>query len=360
MAHRGTAEGSNLLGTRDALVQIRDLCVQFQTPMGLVTVLNGVDLEIAQGEVVGLVGETGSGKTLTALSIPNLLPRPAARVARGTVRVAGRNVLNMPERQLRQLRGHEVAMVFQEPGRSLNPVFTIGEQLTDAVLVNQSAGYYPFLNPVARLLPRLRSRRAAATDTARRLLREVELPDPDRVLNAYPHELSLGMRQRCMIAIALSGDPRVLIADEPTTALDVLIEAQVIRLMRRLVRERNLAVLIISHNLGVVARLCDRVAVIYAGSIVETGPVDRVLAEPKHPYSIGLMDAVPTRSAARGALRGIPGTVPSFFSLPSGCPFHPRCPSAMAHCAGSRPRLMQIESLRQAACYLFEDNSSAQ
>jgi peptide/nickel transport system ATP-binding protein len=340
------------------LAQIKDLHLEFRTFDGVSKVLDGVNLEIMKGDVMGLVGETGSGKTLTALTIANLVPQPPARITAGEVRFAGRDVLSMSEEALREIRGKSVAYVFQDPTASLNPVFTIGDQLTDVVL-NREGGY-PLLTPFARLVPSNRRRRRAALEMAVQALREAGVSDPDRVVGAYPHELSVGLRQRALIAMALLGHPQLLIADEPTTALDVRVEAQVLELIRGLVKSRGLSILLISHNISVVARLSTRIGVMYAGTMVESGPTRGVLEAPEHPYTVGLLNSLPSRASPRAKLAGIPGAVPDLLAPPTGCRFHPRCwlreeLGRPARCAAEVPQLRTISTGHLSACHFPEE-----
>jgi peptide/nickel transport system ATP-binding protein len=343
-----------MIGTESSpLVRITDLHLEFRTFDGVSRVLNGVNLQLMRGDLAGLVGETGSGKTLTALSIPGLIASPPAYVTGGRVEFDGLSVLDMSAAEVRRLRGRRIAMIFQDPTANLNPVFTIGEQLGDAIVNRRSDGRYPKPYPFLGRWPSARRLHKAARTTAIQLLNDVEVPDAERVLASYPHELSVGLRQRCLIALALSGDPDLLIADEPTTALDVRVQAQILALLRRLVKDKNLSVLLISHNLAVVAQICTKVAVMYAGNIVEQGPTRTVLGSPRHPYTMALLRSVPSPAAARGALKDISGSVPNMLAPPSGCRFHPRCEFVMARCKSVFPAPVS-ESGREVSCYLYE------
>ncbi|HEY0346920.1 MAG TPA: ABC transporter ATP-binding protein [Pyrinomonadaceae bacterium] len=299
------------------LLEIKNLHTYFQTREGLVCAVEGVSFYLDRGELLGLVGESGCGKSITALSIMRLVAPPGKIVA-GEILFEGRDLLKLSNAEMRSMRGNDVAMIFQDPMTSLNPVFTVGEQIAEALRLH-------------RKLSR-KDARAAAVEA----MREVSIPDPELRVNDYPHQLSGGMRQRVMIAMALACDPKVLIADEPTTALDVTIQAQILELLNNLRRTRDLAVLLITHDLGVVAEVADRVAVMYTGKIVEESPVDELFARPKHPYTEGLLRSVPKLTAKdvarKSRLQTIEGTVPRPTALPPGCHFEPRCPYRMPRC----------------------------
>jgi peptide/nickel transport system ATP-binding protein len=315
------------------LLEVRDLAVSFVAPDGTTTGLDGVTVEIGQGEIVGLVGETGCGKTLTGLSILGLLP-PTARVTRGSVTFDGRDLLVLPDAELRDVRGSSIAMVFQNPASAFNPVFTIGAQLRHVLAAHER-------------LPK-----ADAAARIREGLVEVGLPEVDRVLRAYPHQVSGGMLQRAMIAGALLCRPRLLIADEPTTALDVTIEAQILRLIRRLQESRGFSVLFITHDLGVVRVVSDRVVVLYAGRVAESTATPALFRRPAHPYTRGLIAAVPHPSARREALASIPGSVPADVGVVVGCAFADRCPVAIERCRVERPEVRELGGGHAAACHL--------
>jgi oligopeptide/dipeptide ABC transporter ATP-binding protein len=312
---------------------LRAESLRVELPGGLVPV-DGVDLVVGPGEIVGLAGESGSGKTLTALSLFGLLPH-GGRTS-GRLEVGGRDVLTMSARQLRALRGDEVSMVFQDPMTSLHPMLTVGRQVTEHLRHHHRTG------------------RGAARERAVELLRQVRIPDPEHTLGAYPHQLSGGMRQRAAIAIALACSPTLLVADEPTTALDVTVQAGILRLLERLRREEGLSILLITHDLGVMGALTDRLAVMYAGRIVETGPTRELLSAPRHPYTRGLLDSLPStevgdlrREGVRHEpLRAIPGSAPQLSQVPPGCPFHPRCAHAVPSCATDRPALEPVDDSR--------------
>jgi peptide/nickel transport system ATP-binding protein len=317
------------------LLSVRDLAVSFVTKDGTTTGLDGVSVDVGEGEIVGLVGETGCGKTLTGLSVLGLLP-PTARVTRGAIELLDRDLLGLPEAELRKLRGSVLAMVFQNPSSAFNPVFTVGAQMRYVLDAHESV---PRADAVARI---------------RASLEEVGLPEADRVMRAYPHELSGGMLQRAMIASALLCRPRLLIADEPTTALDVTIEAQILRLIRRLQEARGFSVLFITHDLGVVRVVSDRVVVLYAGRVAESAPTAALFGRPLHPYSRGLMAAAPRASERRAALTAIPGSVPADVGVVPGCAFADRCPIAVDRCRTERPELRVLDGAHLVACHLAD------
>jgi oligopeptide/dipeptide ABC transporter ATP-binding protein len=316
------------------LLDVRDLTVALPAPGAPVPVVCGISFTVRRGEVVGLVGESGSGKTMTALALLRLTP-PGARLG-GRVLLDGEDLLAMPERRLRRVRGGRVAMVFQEPTTALNPVYTVGFQIAEAVRAHRPVG-------------RREARREAA-----RLLDRVAVADAARRLDDYPHQLSGGQRQRVMIAMALACGPDLLIADEPTSALDVTVQAQILDLLDDLRRDLGLAVLLITHDLGVVASRADRVLVLYAGEIVEEAPVADLFARPAHPYTRGLLASLPRlgRPVPRGELPTLPGRVPDPGQRPAGCPFHPRCADAMAVCRGREPVRVPLGGGRAARCFL--------
>jgi oligopeptide/dipeptide ABC transporter ATP-binding protein len=322
-----------------ALLEVEDLSVHLFTPHGVVRAVDGVSFTLEAGQSLGIVGESGCGKTMTALALMRLLPSPPARIVGGHIRFNGEDIVDAAEARLRQLRGSAMAMIYQDPMTTLNPVFSIGEQIAEAV----------------RLHERVASQAAFAR--AVEALRQVGIPDPDRCALAYPHQLSGGMRQRAVIAMALVCRPRLLIADEPTTALDVTIQAQILDLMRNLRDETGAAIILITHNLGVVADLVDDVAVMYAGSVVERAPVARLFAAPAHPYTQGLLRAMPSLERKQHRLPTIEGIVPSPATMPSGCRFHPRCDLARAICRDHRPPLIGRPEC-SAACWALTDFES--
>jgi peptide/nickel transport system ATP-binding protein/oligopeptide transport system ATP-binding protein len=316
----------------EALLSVENLRVVFGPPGREQVAVDGVSFALAPGEVIGIVGESGSGKSLTALSILRLVPSPPGRIAADRIGFRDRNLLELDEGAMNKVRGAEIAMIFQEPMTALNPVFTIGEQIAETLRVHEGLD------------------RNAARDRARGLLEKVGISNPGQRLDQYPHELSGGMRQRVMIAIALACRPQLLIADEPTTALDVTIQAQILALLRDLQRELGMAVVLITHDLGVVAQVVDRVAVMYAGRIVEEGPVAAVFERPSHPYTRLLLESIPSLEHDQPRLPAIPGMVPSLSQLPPGCRFHPRCPQARPACAERSPPAIEVEPGHRAAC----------
>lgn len=338
--------------TSQPLVEIRDLYAEMVTFDGVSKVLNGVNLTINKGDMLGLVGETGCGKSVTAMTIPRLVPQPPARYPSGEVLFRGENVLTKQGEELRDMRARHIGVVFQDPMTGLNPVFTIEEQMVDAILSRQDA--LQATGFVRGWIPSNRQLRKQAQERAIQLLRRVGIPEPEKRIHAYPHEYSGGMRQRVLIAMAISGRPDLLIADEPTTALDVSVQAQILRLIAELVREIDLTVLLITHNIGVVAQLCNRIAVMYAGNVVESGLTRDVLNAPKHPYTQGLLQAIPDESIARGELVGVAGSVPSLLNPPPGCRFAPRCAHAAEKCAVRFPPVREVAPNHTVSCVLYE------
>jgi peptide/nickel transport system ATP-binding protein len=317
------------------LLRVTGLTTTFALRTGVVRALDNVSLELSRGETLGLVGESGSGKSMTAMSILRLV-QPPGETAGGPVEFNGRkDLLELSEREMRRIRGAEIALVFQEPMTALNPVFRIGDQIAEAILVHGRAS------------------RAAARDRAVELLAAVRIPDPEKRARDYPHQLSGGMRQRVLIAIALACQPLLLIADEPTTALDVTIQAEILDLLREMKEKFDLALLLITHDLGIVAGHADRVAVMYAGRIVEEGPVRRIFHSPAHPYTRGLLASIPGGAPGR-RLAAIEGTVPNLASLPPGCAFEPRCPDRFARCPTAPPPPFPVEPGRRTRCYLYD------
>ncbi len=316
------------------ILQARDLRVEFRTRRGTLVAVDDVSFSVARGEVLGVVGESGAGKSLTGLAIMGLL-EPPGRLAAGEVWLEGQRIDQLPHAALRAIRGRRIGVVFQDPLGSLNPLYTIGEQLEETIRTHLG------------LAGKLLRQRALA------LLAEAGIPAPQARLHHYPHQFSGGMRQRVVIALALAAEPILLIADEPTTALDVSMQAQIIALIKRVARERGTAVMLITHDMGVIAETADRVAVMYAGRIVEIGAVRDVLHAPQHPYTAGLMASIPriAAGAGRSRLAQIEGAMPRLNAIPRGCPFHPRCPKRFERCLSSRPELMPAEE-GQAACWL--------
>ncbi|MFN8592960.1 MAG: ABC transporter ATP-binding protein [Thermomicrobiales bacterium] len=315
------------------LLQIDDLRVWFETRTAAVRAVDGVDLQIRAGEVLGLVGESGSGKSVTARSIIRLVPMPPGKLVSGQILFHGDDLTLLDERAMQDLRGRSIAMIFQDPMTFLNPLYTAGDQVAEAIRRHQGLD------------------RAAAREEVIRLFREVGIPSPEMRYDAYPHQLSGGLRQRVMIAIALSSRPELLIADEPTTALDVTIQAQILTLLRDLQRDSRMSILLITHDLGVVAEMCDRVAVMYAGRIVEQAPIDELFDNPRHPYTVGLMNAIPRPDLPGVPPRPIEGAPPDMAHPPSGCPFHPRCPYREQICLDQIPEMRTIAPGHMAACH---------
>src|SRR5215475_1696659 len=326
-----------------ALLEVRGLHTEFRTGAGLVRAVDGVSYTVEPGETVAIVGESGSGKSVSALSILRLIPDPPGRITAGEIIFDGRDLRKLSEAEMRDIRGRDIGMVFQEPMTSLNPVLTIGRQITETLEQHQGAD------------------RAAADRRAVELLEMVGIADPARRLKQYPHQLSGGMRQRVMIAIALACNPKLIIADEPTTALDVTIQAQILELMKQLTHRLDVALIIITHNLGVVARYANRVNVMYAGRIVESGPAAQIYHDPRHPYTMALLRSVPRLDRPRQArLDPVEGQPPDLTRLDDGCSFRPRCRFAVEACAGSRPPLHQVgKGPHFAACFRSGEIASA-
>jgi peptide/nickel transport system ATP-binding protein len=318
----------------EPILQVQDLSVEFVGERGTVPALRGVSFELPARGCLGLVGESGSGKSVSSLAIMGLLPHPNARITGGRILFEGEDLLTMSPRARRARRGRAISMIFQEPMSSLNPAFTIGDQIMEAILTHE---------PIAKREARLR---------AIELLKQVHIPSPERRVDEYPHRLSGGMRQRVMIAIALACNPRLLIADEPTTALDVTVQAQIVELLREIQQVRGMAILLISHNLGLVAGLADEIAVMYAGSVVERGTARQVLEQSEHPYTVGLLGAVPRAEEVDRPLVAITGTVPDMRYLAAGCVFRPRCPFNTEVCGVSEPLPQTLAAGHRVACHM--------
>ena len=325
----------------EPLLRVRDLKTYFVTDRGAGTAraVDGVSFDLQPGETLGIVGESGCGKTVTSLSILRLIPEPPGHIRPGSyIEFEGRNLLTLAPKELRAIRGNRIAMIFQEPMTSLNPVLTIGDQVAEAAIVHQ------------------RLSRRVARARAIEMLQQVGIPDPGSRVDDYPHQLSGGMRQRVMIAMALICHPQILIADEPTTALDVTIQAQILELLARLQQQLGMAVLLITHDLGVVAGTADRVVVMYAGQVVETATTSELFARPEHPYTEGLMASIPRLDRPRERLHAIPGSVPAATAWPAGCRFHPRCPYAWEKCRTEEPPLLDTEGAGHSArCWLVTE-----
>ena len=316
-----------------AVLQVEGLRTLFKTDDGEFPAVDGVSFSVEAGRTLAIVGESGCGKSVTALSIMGLVPDPPGRIAAGSIRFEGRELLGLPTRELQNLRGNAMAMIFQEPMSSLNPAFTIGDQIVEGLMRHRP------LN------------RAQATERALAMLKQVRMPAPEQRLNEHPHRLSGGMRQRAMIAMALACQPRLLIADEPTTALDVTIQAQILDLMRSLQQDNGTAVILITHDLGVVAEVADDVVVMYAGKVVEQAPVDALFTTPQHPYTVGLLGSIPRLDGETTRLAAIKGQVPNPLRPPPGCSFAPRCPFADAQCLAAAPPLRPVGGGQASACW---------
>ena len=320
---------------KETLLSVRDLSVDFLTEDGLIAAVDGISFDLEAGEILAVVGESGCGKSATALALLRLIANPPGRIAGGTVSFRGRDLLTASEEELREVRGNRIAMIFQEPMTSLNPVLSIGHQLGEPLAVHRGLDGAPLLQQCVALLE------------------QVSIPEPARRLADYPHRFSGGMRQRVMIAMGMSCQPDIIIADEPTTALDVTIQAQLLELLRRQVEQHGTALILITHNLGIVARYADRVNVMYAGRIVESADADQLYAEPRHPYTVGLLQSVPRLDQPETArLRPIPGQPPDALNRPVGCAFHPRCPLATAQCRAEVPPLRPVAAGHAAACWV--------
>ena len=316
---------------------VKNLKVSFSTSKKELIAVRGISYQLNQGEILALVGESGCGKTVSALSILRLIQEPPGKIVSGEILFAGKDLLKLKKKELQDLRGKDIAMIFQDPMTSLNPVLTIGEQIIETLLRHTSLS------------------RKKAREKSFRLLEQVEIPSPKQKLDKYPHQLSGGMRQRVMIAMALSCSPRILIADEPTTALDVLIQAQILSLLKKIKNDTQMSILLITHDLGVVAEVAERVMVMYAGEIVESGSVNDLFRSPLHPYTIGLMESIPTLESTQqklSKLKEISGTVPSLSQVPFGCPFHPRCSEAETRCKTDKPKLKKISQTHSVSCWL--------
>jgi oligopeptide/dipeptide ABC transporter ATP-binding protein len=330
----------------EPILSIRDLTVEFGTEDGVVKAVAGVSYDLHPGEVLGIVGESGSGKSVSMLSVLGLIPMPPGRIVAGEAFYKGKDLVTMPKKELRDLRGGEMAMIFQDPMTSLNPVFTIGDQISEAVLT-----HHPELNE------------AAARARAIELLESVGVPFAERRVDQFPHEFSGGMRQRAMIAMAMANDPSVLIADEPTTALDVTIQAQIVEVIKAAQEHTHAAIILITHDLGLIAELADRVVVMYGGRVVEIGDVFTIFDSPRHPYTIGLMNSLARVDADKDRLEPIPGQPPSLISLPPGCAFHPRCTHSQgrAVCRTEIPALRATDDAaadHRSACHFLEELAS--
>ncbi len=319
------------------LLEVSHLRVEFPTRRGTLRALDDISFDIAPGEILGVVGESGAGKSLTGAAIIGLL-EPPGRVAAGEIRLAGQRIDNLPQHKMREIRGRHIGAIFQDPLTSLNPLVTIGRQLVETIQVHLKVGH------------------EEARQRAIRLLQETGIPAAEQRIDQYPHQFSGGMRQRVVIALALAAEPKLIVADEPTTALDVSIQAQIISLLKRLTKDHGAAVMLVTHDMGVIAESCDRVAVMYAGRIAEIGPVADVIHRPSHPYTVGLMGSIPSMDIDRERLMQIDGAMPRLTAIPSGCAFNPRCPRAFDRCRSERPDLLAAGATR-AACWLVANDN---
>jgi peptide/nickel transport system ATP-binding protein len=324
------------MNSTEPILKISDLKVYFDTDDGIVKSVDGVDLEMTRGTTLALVGESGCGKSVTCMSILGLNPSPPARVAGGQIRYKGTDLLALSEKEMQRIRGNDISMIFQEPMTSLNPVFTIGDQISEAIMLHQKKS------------------EQEARELTIDILKKVGIPSPGIRLNEYPHQMSGGMKQRVMIAMALSCNPEILIADEPTTALDVTIQAQILELMKSLQNDFGMSILLVTHDLGVVADIASHVAIMYASKIAEYGPVDDIYNNPRHPYTLGLFTSIPVAGEKKGRLYVIPGNVPNPLTFPEGCKFWPRCLFAEEICKVNEPHLESIRPGHTAACH-FRD-----
>ncbi|OZS76803.1 peptide ABC transporter ATP-binding protein [Tetzosporium hominis] len=327
---------------RKAVLEVKNLQTSFFTDDGVIPSVDFVDFEVREGEILGIVGESGSGKSVTSLSVMGLIPSPPGKITSGEILYNGNDITTYNEKQMRQIRGNEIAMIFQEPMTSLNPLFTIGSQMMEAVLLHKKGW----------------SKKQAQARSIE-MLKLVGLPRAEELMKDYPHQLSGGMRQRVMIAMALVCDPKVLIADEPTTALDVTIQAQILKLMKDLNTRLNTAIILITHDLGVVAETCERVVVMYAGKVVEEGPVERIFTNPQHPYTKGLLASVPDMRFKKQSLYSIPGNVPKPGSIKEGCRFAARCSEVFGRCTVESPPLYQTAPDHKTRCFLYDPEEVA-
>lgn len=325
----------------ETIVSVENLKTYFYTEDGVVPAIDGVSFEIRKGETLAIVGESGSGKSVTSLSIMGLIPSPPGRIEAGEIKFHNESLLAKTEREMREIRGNQISMIFQEPMTSLNPVYKIGDQIMESIILHQKLS------------------KSEAKKEVIRLLNIVGIPEAERRLNQYPHELSGGMRQRVMIAIALACNPEVLIADEPTTALDVTIQNQILALMKRLKNESNMSIMLITHDLGVVAEMADRVVVMYSGQVVEQGDVFTIFENPKHPYTEGLLRSMPSVEKRSGKLYAIDGVVPNPLNLPRGCRFAPRCEYATTLCHEEMPEIQSINEDEVVRCWKYTDRWEA-
>ncbi|MGG3914337.1 ABC transporter ATP-binding protein [Rossellomorea vietnamensis] len=321
--------------SKNVVLEVKNLKTHFTSKKGVTKAVDGIDFVLHEGETLGIVGESGCGKSMTSLSILRLVPSPPGKIVDGTVELKGKDILKMSDAELRRVRGNQISMIFQEPMTSLNPVIPVGEQIAEAIRVHQKLG------------------KKDAWKKAVEMLELVGIPSPQQRAKQEPFQLSGGMRQRVMIAMALACNPEVLIADEPTTALDVTIQAQILELMKDLQKRLNMGIIFITHDLGVVAELCDKVAVMYAGQVVEYSSTEALFSHPKHPYTNGLLSSLPKLYEDQDELQTMPGSVPSPYDMPKGCRFSPRCPLATAQCHEEEPKLHSLKDGSQIRCFLY-------
>lgn len=324
------------MSNTESIFQIKGLKTQFFTSKGIVPAVDGVDINVKRGEAVGLVGESGCGKSMTAMSTMQLLQYPG-RVVAGEILLDGENLLDKTKKEMDEIRGNRISMIFQEPMTSLNPVYTIGKQVSEAILIHENVS------------------KEEAKQRTIDIFRKVGIPEPEKRYSVYPHQLSGGLRQRVMIGMAMVCNPQLMIADEPTTALDVTIEAQILYLMKQLQKDQGTAVIMITHNLGVVAEFCDYVYVMYAGKIMEEASVENLFKSPKHPYTFGLMNSIPKMTESKEELYTIKGLVPNLLNLPKGCRFCPRCEKAMKICTMYEPELYETDDGHKVRCFLYNE-----
>ena len=317
------------------ILEVKGLKTYYYTEEGVVPAVDGLDFDVKEGETFAIVGESGCGKSVTSMSILRLIPDPPGKIISGEILYMGEDLLKKTEKQMRRIRGNEISMIFQEPMTSLNPVFTVGRQISESLIFHQGMD------------------KKDARQKAIRMLRLVEIPDAELVVDRYPHQLSGGMRQRVMIAMALACDPNILIADEPTTALDVTIQAQILRLLRSLREKTGASIMLITHDLGVVAQISDRVMVMYAGEAVERCEVREIYKDPLHPYTLGLLNSIPKLNESVRRLPSIPGMVPTFRDMPKGCRFSTRCPKAGPRCLEERPLPVEVDAGHMVRCFLY-------
>ncbi|MFP4016393.1 MAG: ABC transporter ATP-binding protein [Halanaerobiales bacterium] len=323
--------------SKEKLVEVKNLKTYFYTEEGVIKAVDGVDYEIYPGETLGIVGESGCGKSVTSLSIMRLVESPPGRIEAGEIIFQGKDLAKLSQKEMRKIRGNDISMIFQEPMTSLNPVYTVGDQIIEAIMLHKSV------------------KRKEARKQAVEMLKKVGIPLPEQRIDEYPHQLSGGMRQRVMIAMALSCDPKLLIADEPTTALDVTIQAQILELMNDLKASYGMSIMMITHDLGVIAEVSDRVAVMYAGKVVEYTDVETLFEDPKHPYTWGLMNSIPKLDKEVNRLEAIPGSVPSPLNFPEGCKFNTRCPLAEGKCFRDEPPLEEAAEGHKVRCWRYKD-----